>query len=55
MQKTDCRLVSFNANGFYIAAKGQLGILELRLEFGAIVQSGYCHTVLQFDTHDEVM
>ena len=53
MQKTDCRLVGFNANGFHVAAKGQLGILESRFEFGTVVQSGYCHAVPRFDTHDE--
>ena len=45
VQKFDCHLVCFNANGFHIAAKGQLGILELRFEVGTIVQSGYCHAV----------
>ena len=53
MQKIDCRSVYFNANGFHVAAQGQLGILESRFEFGIVVQSGYCHVVLQFYTHDE--
>ena len=45
VQKTDCRSVCFNTNGFCIAAEGQLGILESRFEFGIVVQSGYCHVV----------
>ena len=55
MQEIDCRLTCFNANGFHVAAEGQLGILVLRFEFGIIAQSGYCHVVPQFDTHDEAM
>ena len=55
MQKNDCRLVCFNANGFHIAAEGQLGILESTFEFGIIAQSEYYHVVPRFDTHDEAM
>ena len=53
MQKIDCRSVCFNTNGFHVAAEGQLGVLESRFEFGIIAQSGYCHVVPRFDTHDE--
>ena len=53
MQKIDCHLVCFNANGFHVAAEGQLGVLESRFEFGIIAQSGYCHVILRFDEHDE--
>ena len=53
MQKIDCRSACFNANGFHIAAEGQLGVLDLRFEFGIIAQSGYYHVIPQFDTHDE--
>jgi len=53
VQKIDCCLVSFYANGFHVAAEGQLGILESRFKFGIIAQSGYCHVVPRFDTHDE--
>ena len=55
VQEIDCRLNGFNANGFHIAAEGQLGILESRFEFGIIAQGGYYHAILQFDTHDEAM
>ena len=51
--KIDCRSVCFNANNFHVAAKGQLGILESRFEFGIFAQSGYCHVIPRFDTHDE--
>ena len=54
MQEIDCRSVCFNANSFHVTAEGQLGILELRFAFGIVAQSGYCHGVPQFDTHDEV-
>ena len=53
MQKIDSRVVCFSANGFHVAAEGQLGVLESRVEFGIIAQSGYCHVVPRFDTHDE--
>ena len=53
MQEIGCRLVCFNANGFHVAAEGQLGILESRFEFGIVAQSGYYHGVPRFDTHDE--
>ena len=55
VQKIDCRLVGFNANGFHVAAEGKLGILESRFEFGIVAQSGYCHAIPRFDTHDEAM
>ena len=55
MQKIDCRSVCFNANGFHVITEGQLGILGLRFEFGIAVQSGYCHFVPRFDTHDEAI
>ena len=45
MQKIDCRSVCFNANGFHVAAEGQLGILETNFEVGTITQSGYYHDV----------
>ena len=53
MQKIDCHSVCFNANGFHIAAEGQLGVLGTRFEVAIIAQSGYCHAVPRFDTHDE--
>ena len=53
VQEIDCRLVCFNANGFHVAAEGQLGVLESRFEFGIIAQSGYCHVVPRFDKYDE--
>ena len=55
VQKIDCHSVCFSANSFHVAAEGQLGILESRSEFGIDAQSGYCHAVPRFDTHDEVM
>ena len=55
VQKIDCRLVCFNANSFHVTAEGQLGILESRFEFGIVAQSGYCHVIPRFDTHDEAM
>ena len=53
VQKIDCRLVCSNANGFHVAAEGQLGVLESRFEFGIIAQSGYYHGAPRFGTHDE--
>ena len=53
MQKIDCRSACFNANGFPVAAEGQLGIQGSRFEFGIVAQSGYCHVVPRFDTYDE--
>ena len=53
VQKTDCHLVYYNANGFHITAEEQLGILESRFEFGMVAQSGYCYGIPRFDTHDE--
>ena len=55
VQKIDCHLIGFNANGFHVAAEGQLGVLVMRCEFGIVAQSGYCHVIPRFDTHDEVM
>ena len=55
VQEIDCRLTCFNTNGFHVAAEGQLGVLESRFEFGIVAQSGYCHGVPRFDTHDEAM
>ena len=48
-----CWLHGLNANGFYVAAVGQLGVLETSFVVGTIVKSGYYHDVLQFGTHDE--
>ena len=53
MQKTDCFLNGFNANGFHVAAVGQLFILQMNLEVSTIVQSGYYRAIPRFDTHDE--
>ena len=53
VQEIDCRSTCFNANWVHVAAEGQLGILESRFEFGIVAQSGYCHGVPRFGTHDE--
>ena len=53
VQEIDCHSTCFNANGFRIAAEGQLGVQGSRFEFGIVVQSGYYHVVPRFDIHDE--
>ena len=53
VQEIDCCSVCLNANGFHVAAEGQLGVQGSRFEFGIVAQSGYCHVIPQFDTHDE--
>ena len=53
-QKKHCLLHNLNANGFHVAAVGQLGVQGTSFDIGTIVQSGYCHVIPRFDTHDEV-
>ena len=53
VQEIDCRLTWFNANGFHVAAEGQLGVLESRFGVGIVTQGGYCHGAPRFGTHDE--
>ena len=52
-QKKYCHLHGLKANGFHVAAEGALGIVESRFKFGIVAQSGYCHAIPRFGTHDE--
>ena len=54
-QKKYCCLHDLNANGFRVTAVWQLDVWEANCEVGTIVQSGYCHVIPRFDTHDEAM